>query len=54
MAIYTDETAAIPIYVGETITNAATTYAAPAVEAGTWFFRCDVHHDMIGTVTAGG
>jgi hypothetical protein len=29
------------------------TYDVPALEAGSWFFRCDVHPDMKGTFVAG-
>jgi plastocyanin len=54
VAIYRDSSAAQPLFVGETITNAATTYQVPAIPAGTYFFRCDVHPQMTGSVVAGG
>jgi len=38
---------------GEVITNAATTYAVPALAAGRYTFRCDVHQNMTGTIVAG-
>jgi plastocyanin len=52
VAFYTDRSASSPVFVGDTITNAATTYDVPALAAGTYFFRCDVHPDMSGTAVA--
>lgn len=53
VAIYTDESASQSIYVGEIFSGPATkTYTVPAMAAGTYFFRCDVHPDMKGTVVA--
>jgi plastocyanin len=54
VAIYADDTASDPLFVGETITNAAITYEVPAFEPGAYFFRCDVHPEMTGTVVATG
>ena len=53
VAIYGDSTASQKIFVGETMTNAAVTYEVPAIPAGEYFFRCDVHTDMKGTLRAG-
>lgn len=50
IAIYTDEGASEELFVGETITDAAVTYEIPALEPGEYFFRCDLHPDMKGTV----
>jgi plastocyanin len=50
IAIYTDDAATESLFVGETITDAAVLYEIPALEPGTYFFRCDVHPDMTGTV----
>lgn len=44
VAIYTDETAAEPLFVGEIFDGPrAVTYEVPALPAGTYLFRCDVH-----------
>lgn len=42
-----------PLFVGETFSGPGSrTYEVPAIPAGTHRFRCDVHPDMAGTVTA--
>ena len=55
VAVYTDETAAESLFIGEIFNGVATeVYEVPALAAGTYFFRCDVHPDpMTGTMTAG-
>jgi plastocyanin len=50
IAIYTDDSAAESLFAGETITDDVVTYEIPALEPGEYFFRCDVHPDMVGTV----
>jgi plastocyanin len=53
VAIYTDESASTKISVGEIFSGPAQkTQSVPAMAAGTYFFRCDVHPDMKGTVVA--
>ena len=53
VAIYADSTAATKISVGEIFSGPAQkTQSVPALAAGTYFFRCDVHPDMKGTITA--
>jgi plastocyanin len=43
-----------PLFVGETFSGPGSrTYEVPAIPAGTHQFRCDVHPQMLGTVTAG-
>jgi plastocyanin len=54
VAIYRDNTAAESPYVGDVITDAATVYRVPALEPGSYFFRCDVHSEMQGALTVGG
>jgi plastocyanin len=44
-ALYTDSTAATPVFIGEIITGPATTtytFTAPS-QPGSYFFRCDPH-----------
>jgi len=50
VAIYMDSSAKQALFVG-TIFNGPKTmdYRVPALPAGTYFFRCDVHHNMTGT-----
>jgi plastocyanin len=52
VAIYTDSSASQSISVGEIVSSAKTTQQVPALKPGTYFFRCDVHHDMTGTINA--
>ena len=53
VAIYTDATAKTPVYVGEIFSGPATrSYQVPALAAGTYFFRCDIHPDMKGDLDA--
>jgi plastocyanin len=49
-----DDGAAQPLFVGEIFGGPASRiYQVPAIPAGTHRFRCDVHLEMTGTVTAG-
>jgi plastocyanin len=49
-----DEGVEPPLFVGETFSGPGSrTYQVPAIPAGTHKFRCDVHPQMAGTVTAG-
>ncbi|HEV2006129.1 MAG TPA: cupredoxin domain-containing protein [Candidatus Limnocylindrales bacterium] len=53
VAIYDDQAAQASRFIGEIFGGPASrTYAVPALAAGTYFFRCDMHHDMHGTVVA--
>jgi plastocyanin len=55
VAIYGDDSATDALFTGETITGPRTvTYEVPALQAGEYSFRCDVHPtQMTGTVEAG-
>jgi len=54
VAIYTDASASQPLFVGEIFAGPAErTYSVPALPAGSYFFRCDVHPvQMTGTLIA--
>lgn len=53
VAIYDDQSAQTTRFVGEIFGGPVSrVYAVPALAPGTYFFRCDVHHDMQGTVVA--
>jgi plastocyanin len=53
VAIYRDPSAGDEVFVGEVISSSSIVYEVPAVEPGSYFFRCDVHPDMNGTLVAG-
>lgn len=53
VAIYTDSSASTKISVGEIFSGPAQkTQSVPALAAGSYFFRCDVHPDMQGSIFA--
>jgi len=52
VAIYTDSGAATAISVGEIVSSTKATQQVPALAAGSYFFRCDVHKEMTGTINA--
>jgi plastocyanin len=52
VAIYTDSSASTKVSVGEIVSSTTTTQQVPALAPGSYFFRCDVHHEMTGTITA--
>jgi plastocyanin len=44
ISIYTDESASTALFTGDLVSGPAkATYRVPALDAGTYFFRCDVH-----------
>jgi plastocyanin len=52
LAIYKDSSASTPLSIGQVITSSSADQVLPALAAGTYFFRCDVHPDMKGTIVA--
>jgi plastocyanin len=53
VTIYGDD-GSPPVFVGEVFSGPGSrTYEVPAIPAGTYRFRCDVHPQMSGTVEAG-
>jgi hypothetical protein len=40
------------VAVGDVVTSAKSDLVVPALQPGSYFFRCDVHHDMTGTIVA--
>lgn len=51
LAIYGDAGFSQKISIGEIVTSKSADQVVPALKAGSYFFRCDVHPDMKGTVT---
>jgi len=53
VAIYRDDSAEESLFVGDLIAGPETvTYEVPPLDPGTYFFRCDVHPQMNGTLEA--
>ena len=54
IAIYTDDTLATNLFRGELVTGPGTfDYSIPPIDAGEYYFHCDVHPSMNGSVTVG-
>jgi plastocyanin len=49
VAIYTDASRSEAIFVGDTISDTQIVYEIPALDAGEYYFVCDLHPDMNGT-----
>lgn len=55
IAIFTDDSATEALFQGEIFPGPAErTYEVPAITAGEYFFKCEVHPAMTGTVVVGG
>lgn len=54
VAIYTDSSASEDLFVGEFIGEGTIVYDVPTLEPGEFFFRCDLHPDMVGTLIVEG
>jgi plastocyanin len=52
VAIYTDSSASRAKFQGDIFAGGTRVYSVPALAAGTYYFRCDVHPDMNGTIVA--
>ena len=53
VAIYADDSAAQSLFVGDLVDGPKTvTYNVPALDPGEYYFRCDVHPQMNGTLEA--
>jgi len=54
IAIYTDSSLGTNLFKGQIITGPASIdYSIPALKPGTYYFHCDVHPTMHGSVTVG-
>src|SRR5438093_13260078 len=54
IAIFTDSSLGTNLFRGEIVTGpAAVDYRIPPLEPGSYYFHCDVHPTMRGTVTVG-
>ncbi|MCA1587477.1 MAG: cupredoxin domain-containing protein [Chloroflexi bacterium] len=54
VSIYTDSSASEDLYIGEYVTDGTIVYEIPALEPGEYFFRCDLHPEMTGTLIVEG
>ena len=52
LAIYGDSGFSQKVSIGEIVSSKKVDQVVPALKAGTYFFRCDVHPDMKGTIIA--
>ena len=52
VAIFTDSSASQKVSIGEIVTASKADQVVPALKPGSYFFRCDVHTNMTGTIVA--
>ena len=50
VAIYRDASASEKISIGDVVSGSKSDQVVPALAAGTYFFRCDIHTNMTGTI----
>lgn len=53
VAIYVDESASQRLFAGELINRGEIVYQLPPLEPATYFFRCDLHPEMKGSLVVG-
>ena len=53
IAIYTDDTVVENLFRGETVTGDTIDYTVPPLDAGEYYFQCDVHPTMNGSAVVG-
>ena len=54
VAIYADSSASEELFVGDYAGEGTIVYEVPALEPGEYFFRCDLHPEMTGTLIVEG
>ncbi|CAN5847282.1 hypothetical protein BH24CHL6_BH24CHL6_04020 [soil metagenome] len=52
VSIYGDESLNEKLYIGEIIEEGSVVYDVPAMPAGEYYFHCDIHPEMSGSVFA--
>lgn len=53
ISIYRDASLAVKLFGGDVVGGpGSTAYLVPALPVGAWYFRCDIHPDMHGTIDA--
>jgi plastocyanin len=53
ISIYRDASLTVKLFGGDVVGGpGSTVYSVPALAVGAWYFRCDIHPDMQGTINA--
>ena len=52
VAVFKDSSAKESISIGEVISSSTKSQDVPALAPGSYFFRCDIHTDMTGTLVS--
>ena len=52
VSIFTDASASQRLFEGEIFSSGSRVHQVPALAAGSYFFRCDLHQEMTGTIVA--